>query len=98
MRENRDVVILQEDRFDATESVTVCGLTTAHDEAPLPRPAIESTPANGLKSPSWLMVDKITTVPRKRLGRRVGVLDAADVVRLNRAIAVFLGLASMHSS
>jgi mRNA interferase MazF len=39
------------------------------------------------------MVDKITTVPKSRLGKRVGKLDAEDVVRLNRALTVFLGLA-----
>ena len=47
---------------------------------------------NGLRAPSRPMVDKITTVPKKRLGERIGRLRPADLVRLNRAIAVFLGL------
>jgi mRNA interferase MazF len=41
------------------------------------------------------MVDKLTTVPRARLGYRIGELDDEDVLRLNRAILVFLGLASL---
>ncbi|MBI4219543.1 MAG: type II toxin-antitoxin system PemK/MazF family toxin [Chloroflexi bacterium] len=48
---------------------------------------------NGLEGPSRIMVDKITSVRKSRLGRRVGRLDDEDVVRLNQAILVFLGFA-----
>ncbi len=48
---------------------------------------------NGLRSVSRLMVDKLSTVAKERLGERIGRLDDEDVVRLNRAILVFLGLA-----
>ena len=47
---------------------------------------------NALKATSRLMVDKITTVPRSKIGVRLGELDADDIVRLNRAVVVFLGL------
>lgn len=40
------------------------------------------------------MVDKITTVRRSRLGAKIGVLDDANVLRLNGAVVVFLGIAS----
>ena len=89
----RPAVILQDDRFDATASVTVCAFTTDPTEAPLFRLAIEPSERNGLREPSRLMVDKITTVPRARLGQRLGRLDAADMARLNRAAVVFLGIA-----
>ena len=89
----RPAVIVQDDRFDATASVTVCAFTTDATEAPLFRLAIEPDGQNGLRLTSRLMVDKITTVPKSRLGERVGRLPAAEMVRLNRAIAVFLGLA-----
>ncbi len=88
----RPAVIVQDDRFDATASVTVCVFTTDETEAPLFRLSVTPQESNGLHSPSRLMVDKITTVPKSRLGQRIGALDAADLVRLNRAIAVFLGL------
>jgi len=39
------------------------------------------------------MVDKLTTVPKSKVGRRVGQLDDEDMVRLNGAMIVFLGLA-----
>ena len=89
----RPVVIVQDDRFDATDSVTVCGFTTDPTEAPLFRLPIDPAPENGLDAPSHLMVDKITTVARGKLGRRIGRLADTDMLRVNRAIVVFLGLA-----
>jgi mRNA interferase MazF len=89
----RPAVIVQDDRFDATTSVTVCVFTTNPADAPLVRPLIEPTERNGLREPSRIMVDKISTVPRRKLGTRLGRLDDVDVVRLNRAMLVFLGMA-----
>ncbi len=89
----RPVVIVQDDRFDATVSVTVCPLTTNPVEAPLTRISIEPSPLNGLDQPSRLMVDKVTTMPRRNLSGRLGRLLAEDIVRLDRALTVFLGLA-----
>ena len=89
----RPAVIVQDDRFDATASVTVCVFTTDATEAPLFRLPITPSDRNGLRSVSRLMVDKLTTVSKERLGERIGRLDDEDVVRLNRAILVFLGLA-----
>lgn len=90
----RPVVIVQDDAFDATYSVTICALTTDPTEAPLFRLELAPTIGNGLEKASRLMVDKVTTMPRAKLGRRIGRLDDADLVRLNRAIMVFLGLAT----
>lgn len=89
----RPAVIIQDDHFDSTASVTVCAFTTGETEAPLFRLPVTPSERNGLRSVSRLMVDKITTVSKERLGDRIGRLDDADVVRLNRAVAVFLGLA-----
>lgn len=89
----RPAVIVQDDRFDATASVTVCVFTTDPTEAPLFRLPVVPSEGNGLRTASWLMVDKITTVPKERIGERIGHLDTPDVVRLNRAVLVFLGLA-----
>jgi len=90
----RPAVIVQDDAFDATASIIVCALTTATPDAPLFRLAIEPNSGNGLRAPCRLMVDKITSMPRSRLGKRVGRLDDEDMLRLNRAALVFLGLAT----
>ena len=89
----RPVVILQDDRFDATASITVCAFTTDDTSAPLFRLQVEPSNRNGLKVVSHLMVDKITTVPKARVGAQIGRLDDEDMVRLNRAMLVFLGFA-----
>ena len=89
----RPVVIVQDDRFDATDSVTICGFTTDPTEAPLIRLRVDPTDLNGLRELSSLMVDKITTVHRTRLGERIGRLSDDDMVRLGRAVVVFFGLA-----
>ena len=94
----RPVVILQDDAFDATGSVTVCAFTTDPTDAPLFRLEVQPTPENGLNDASRLMVDKLTTVPREKLGKRIGSLSNADMLRLNRAIVVFLGLAGPASN
>jgi len=90
----RPVVVLQDDRFDATASVTVCPFTTNPVEAPLVRLPIDASEDNGLEEPSQLMVDKVTTVPRSSLGKRLGKLRDEDLIALNRSLIVFLGLAS----
>jgi mRNA interferase MazF len=94
----RPAVIVQEDYFDATASITICGLTTNPTEAPLFRLPVEPSEGNGLRSQSRLMVDKLMTVSREKLGERVGKLADQDIVRLNRGIMVFLGLAGSPQS
>ncbi len=94
----RPVVILQDDRFDSTDSVTVCAFTTNPTEAPLFRLLIQPTETNGLRVESRVMVDKITTIPKSKLGVRIGRLNDEDMVRLNRAVLVFLGIAAPSSS
>jgi mRNA interferase MazF len=89
----RPAVIVQDDSFDATGSITLCVLTTEPTEAPLFRIPLEPSDQNGLREACKLMVDKITTVQRARLGYKIGRLADEDVVRMNRAIMVFLGLA-----
>ncbi|WP_436640916.1 type II toxin-antitoxin system PemK/MazF family toxin [Microbaculum sp. FT89] len=89
----RPVVVVQGDAFDATASVTICVFTTDRTDAPLFRLLVEPSETNGLREPSRLMVDKVVTVSRDKLGRRIGQLSADDVGRLDRALMVFLGLA-----
>ena len=89
----RPVVILQDNRFDRTPSVTVCGLTTDSTSAPLFRIPLLPSPENGLNERCYAMIDKITTVRRDRLHRRIGMLGNADMQLIGRAAVVFLGIA-----
>jgi mRNA interferase MazF len=88
----RPVVIVQHNHFATLDSVTICGFTRDPTDLPLFRVFVEPSPSNGLQFPSRIMVDKILTVPKTKLGYLVGRLDRADLARLNQAIATFLGL------
>jgi mRNA interferase MazF len=90
----RPVVIVQDDSFDATSSITICAFTTDATNAPLFRLPVVPNERNGLRAPCRLMVDKITTVPKSKIGTHIGRLDDEDVLRLNQALLVFLGLAT----
>ncbi|MGE0750893.1 MAG: type II toxin-antitoxin system PemK/MazF family toxin [Variibacter sp.] len=88
----RPIIIIQDDRFDATKSVTVCGLTTTDVDAPLGRIKMQPSAENGLEQTSWMMVDKVFTVRRGQLGKKLGTVSPAEIQELNRALIVFLGL------
>jgi mRNA interferase MazF len=90
----RPVVIVQDDSFDGTESITICAFTTDDTDAPLFRLPVEPNERNGLRVPCRLMVDKVTTVPKSKVGAQIGRLDDEDVLRLNQAVLVFLELAT----
>jgi len=89
----RPAVAIQSDLYAGLDSVTLCLLTSAIEETPITRPLLSPDARNGLKEPSRPMVDKITTVPRSKLGRLIGRLSNDDTARLDRALAVFFGLA-----
>ena len=74
-------------------SIAICAFTTDATEAPLFRLPVEPNERNGLRAACRLMVDKITTVPKTKVGARIGRLDDEDILRFNQAVLVFLGLA-----
>jgi mRNA interferase MazF len=88
----RPIVILQDHRFDATDSITMCPLTSDPTFA-LFRIPVEPSTINGLRLRSHIMADKVATIPRSRVRSRVGRLNDREVSALNRALVVFLGLA-----
>ena len=89
----RPAIILQDDLFDATDSVTVCPMTTTVVDAPLMRVPIPADEQSGIHQPSAVMVDKVTTVRRANVGDRIGALTAAQMLEVERLLLVFLGIA-----
>lgn len=92
----RPVVILQNNRFDKTQSITVCPLTTDPADATLLRILVQPTQSNGLRDISRIMVDKITTVPKSKIRAHVGQLENDNMMLLNRALLVFLGIIGLR--
>jgi mRNA interferase MazF len=90
----RPALVIQSDLFNPTHpSVTVAPVTTTIVDAPLFRLTLDPTPTNGLRSVSQIMVDKATPIRRNRVGKIVGHLDDSLMLRVDRAIALWLGLA-----
>lgn len=90
----RPALILQADLFADLSSVTVVPITSTLIEAPLIRLTIDDSDTDiGLRKPSQLMIDKISTVNRARLGPRIGRIDQKTMARVTRAVALFIGVA-----
>lgn len=89
----RPVLILQDDRFSTLDSVTVCPFTSDVDDLSF-RVEVEATAANGLETTSHVMADKVFTVRKTRLGRRVGTLTPAEMKAVEEALLLFLGFAA----
>ena len=89
----RPAVIIQDDVFDLTESVTVVPLTTALTDAPLLRLRVAAGGVDGLAQDSDVMVDKLTTVRRSNVQARAGRLSSQQMVELERLLLTFLGMA-----
>ena len=90
----RPALIVQDDRFDVTASLTVCPFTTAEVDAPLLRVPVTADERNGLDEDCFLMVDKITTVRRSIVRTVVGRLEARMLIEFERRLLVFLGFGS----
>jgi mRNA interferase MazF len=87
----RPPLVIQSDLFAAHPSVTVLPITGHLVEAPLLR--IPIGPESGLERISQVQIDKAQTPRRERIGAVIGRVDGATLAAVNRALAVFLGLA-----
>ncbi len=88
----RPVLIIQDDRFDATDSITICPLTTTVADIPLLRIPLQPNTTNGLATPSSIMIDKISTVHRSKLGQRIGKVSTTEMLQMERGLLVYLGM------
>ncbi len=91
----RPALVVQADLFNDTHtSITVVPVTSTLVDAPLFRLTVEPSKANGLRSLSQLMIDKVTTVRRDRIGQRIGELENEMNLKVSRALALWLGIAA----
>ncbi|MHB8302616.1 MAG: type II toxin-antitoxin system PemK/MazF family toxin [Acidobacteriaceae bacterium] len=88
----RPALIVQADVYDEHPSVTVLPLTTELHDAPLFRVPVQPGHGTGLRKASQIMVDKVTTVPRAKIGPRMGRVDPVTIQAVSRALIGFLAL------
>ena len=91
--EPRPALVVQSDLFSSHATVTVLPVTSTPAEAPLFRLPVDPTPDNGLREPSFVTVDKTMSIRTEKLGAAFGRLGRTDMTRVNRALALFLGIA-----
>ena len=89
----RPALVIQSDLLEEHASVTLCLMTSTLRDTPMLRIAVEPGPENGLQRISQVQVDKIVTVVRERVGKVIGRLDDATMLKVSRSLAVFLGIA-----
>jgi mRNA interferase MazF len=90
----RPSLIVQSDPFAALSSFIICPLTTTlRDEADQIRLTVLPSEKNGLRAPSQIAIYKMTAVPAARIGGVIGEADDALMLRVNRALALFLSIA-----
>ena len=85
------MVVLQPERLGEVASVTICGFTSNATQV-FYRVEVSPSPENGLTTLSRVMADKVTTLPRNKLGKQIGALNPEDLARLDRGLLAFLGL------
>ncbi len=90
---SRPALVLQSDLFDALPSVVVLPVTSEVRNAPLFRIRLQPDPGNRLRAASDVMVDKIQSVGREKVGRVIGSIDDRSMRAVDRALLVFLGIA-----
>jgi mRNA interferase MazF len=89
----RPALIVQADQFVDLGSIAILPLTSHMVDAPLLRMSVSPTSENGLRGLSQIMLDKPMTVKADKIGQPFGHLDDTTMVSVNRALALFLGLA-----
>lgn len=89
----RPALVIQANLFSENASTTVLPITSTLVAAPLLRVTVQPSTENGLKKPSQVMVDKVMTVKRDKIGPTFGRIDADAMVEVERCLAVFLGIA-----
>ncbi len=89
----RPAMVLQSDNFAEHPSVIVLPISSTMVDAPLFRITVHPSDRNGLKKSSQMMVDKIIAYKREKIGKAFGSIDHTTMIEVERALAVFIGLA-----
>jgi mRNA interferase MazF len=89
----RPALVVQSDLFAELPSTVICPLTTTlRDDADQFRLGVEPSARNGLRQPSQIAIDKLTVVPAAKIGEIIGQAEDALLLRVNRALALFLSI------
>lgn len=89
----RPALLIQSNLFSENGTLTVILVTSTLVNAPLLRITVEPNVENGLQKTSQVMIDKIMTVNRDKIGSICGTASEQLMLEVQRSLAVFLGIA-----
>lgn len=87
----RPALIIQSDLLADLKSVVLCPVTSDLRSAAF-RVTVEPSSANGLRVLSQIMVDKLATLPRMKLGEPIGRLDDEHLKQVDLALLLVVGI------
>ena len=88
----RPVVVIQSDSHNAFDSVILCLFTSFESEGISTRVHVSPSIENGLQKDSYVMTDKIVTVDKALLGKRIGALSNDDMIAVSEQLKIILDL------
>jgi mRNA interferase MazF len=94
----RPVVVVQSDRHNAFDSIVLCLLTTYESAHISTRVFISADKGNGLRKNSFVMTEKLVTVAKNELGKRIGVVSVDEMNSISQQLAEVLGITADFGS
>jgi mRNA interferase MazF len=93
VRKTRPALVIQNDIANRHSPITIVAALTSQFEEPLyPTEVLVRAREGGLQTDSVILLNQIRSIDRRRLIRYLGRLRPETMVRVDRAVALSLGL------
>lgn len=87
----RPVVVVQDAEVENFDSIVLCLLTSFDSDNISTRVKVRPTADNALTRDSFVMTEKIVTVDKALLGKKIGFLDELTMKEIRNQLAFFTG-------
>jgi mRNA interferase MazF len=87
----RPALVIQNDLLNELDSLVLCPVSSDLRTADF-RVTVEPSAANGLRQTSQVMVDKLSTLPRSKVGETFGQLEVEKMRAVDRAMMLVIGV------
>jgi mRNA interferase MazF len=87
----RPALVIQNDLLNELDSLVLCPVSSDLRTADF-RVTVEPSAENGLRQTSQVMVDKLSTLPRHKVGETFGRLEIEKMRAVDRAMMLVIGV------
>ena len=87
----RPALVIQNDLLANLDSVVLCPVTSELRTADF-RVTLQPSSTNGLRQTSQVMVDKLSTLPRAKIGENFGRIEDEKMRTVDRAMLLVIGV------